>query len=69
MQDYKIIVNGKKQVQRAYDAYAAVRSIMCWYTVGTFFTVLDSKNKAEVFQIIATSDPVSGYRELLKISN
>lgn len=68
MQDYKIIINGKEQVQRAYNIYTAVRSIMCWYTVGTFFIVLDSKNKTEVFQIIATSDPISGHRELLKIS-
>lgn len=68
MQDYKIIVNGRKQGLRAYNAYAAVRSIMCWYTVGTFFTVLDSKNKANVFQKVTTSDPVTGYSDLIQIA-
>lgn len=64
-----MIINGKEYKTEANTAEMAVRGEMCWHTVGTFFTVLDSKNKAEVFQIIATSDPISGYRELLKISN
>lgn len=69
MEKYTIIVNGKEYKTEATTAEMAVRGVMCWYNCGTLFTVLDEKRKASVFQIIATSDPISGYRKLLKISN
>lgn len=68
MQDYKIIVNGKIQTVTACTAETAVRGIMCWYPAGAFFTVIDSGNKASVFQIISTPDPVTGYSGLIQIA-
>lgn len=70
MNEYRIIVNGKIQAVQSYGgAEMAVRGIMCWYGEGTYFTVLDSENNATVFQIGASGNPISGYRELVKISS
>ncbi len=69
MEQYTIIVNGKEHKTKAVTAETAVRSVMFWYSCGTFFTVLDEKLKASVFQKISTYDPISGHSELLKISS
>lgn len=68
MQDYKIIINGKERVVKACTAEMAVRGEMCWHSGGTFFTVIDSENKASVFQKVTMSDPVTGYSGLIQIA-
>lgn len=69
MENYTIIINGKEHKTKAVTAEMAVRGVMFWYSCGTFFTVLDEKLKASVFQKISTYDPISGHSELLKISS
>lgn len=68
MENYTMIINGKEYKTEANTAEMAVRGEMCWYTVGTFFTVIDSENKATVFQKVTMFDPVKGYSGLIQIA-
>lgn len=64
MQTYKITIiqpNGKIRTEHieACTPEMAVRSLMCWYSVGTRFDV-DGKS----FEITRTSNKISGYTDL-----
>lgn len=64
MKTYRITItmsNGKIRTEQieACTPEIAVRSLMCWHSVGTRFDV-DGKS----FEIIRTSDKISGYTDL-----
>lgn len=67
MKTYEITIiqsNGKIQTEHieACTPEMAVRSLMCWYSVGTHFDV-DGKS----FEIIRTGNKISGYIDLMEV--
>ena len=67
MKTYEITIiqsNGKIRTEHieACTPEMAVRSLVCWYSVGTRFYV-DGKS----FEIIRTSDKISGYTDLSEV--
>ncbi|MCM1008659.1 MAG: hypothetical protein NC485_12200 [Ruminococcus flavefaciens] len=67
MKTYRITItmpNGKIRTEQieACTREIAVRSLMCWHSVGARFDV-DGKS----FEIIRTSDKISGYADLKEV--
>ena len=66
MNNYTItIMTGNKVTSctvKAMSAEMAVRSIMCWYSNNTLFTINNVTYKK-----VATNNSVTGYTELIKV--
>ena len=58
---FKVFITSLSSVE-AMSAEMAVRSIMCWYSNNTLFTINNVTYKK-----VATDNSVTGYTELIKI--
>lgn len=65
---FRVITNGKVKYYQGHERETSegiVRGIMCWYSTGTIFVVIDPEYRVSIFQKVHSDDPVKGYSELV----
>lgn len=65
---YRVLVDGKERLYEGHGkttAESVVRGIMCWFTCGTIFTVIDPSYNISIFQKVSSPDSIKGYCELV----